>query len=294
MASILEKIDAGKVLVSDGAWGTFLHQKGLQAGECPEFWNITHRDDVLDIAGKYIQAGADMIETNSFGGSPFKLAHYGLSDRTVEINEAAAVISREAAGEDHFVLGSIGPTGKILMMKDVTEEELVEGFAMQSVALSNGGADVICIETMLALDEACLAVKAAKENTNLEIICTMTFEKTALGEYRTMMGVSPSEMVPPLINAGADIVGTNCGNGMARMVDIVREIRSVDSNVPVLVHANAGAPIVRDGKTIFPESPEETASHVEALIEAGANIVGGCCGTTPEHIRMIAAKVRSL
>jgi 5-methyltetrahydrofolate--homocysteine methyltransferase len=294
MVTILEKVKGGNLLVSDGAWGTFLHQKGLQAGECPELWNITHRGEVLDIARSYIEAGADMIETNSFGGSPFKLEHYGLSDRTIEINEAAAAISREAAGRDHFVLGSIGPTGKILMMGDVKEEAMYDGFKTQSKALQKGRVDAICVETMSALDEACLAVKTVKENTDLEIICTMTFEKTVSGEYRTMMGISPSEMVPALMDAGADIVGTNCGNGMARMVDIVREIRSVDSDVPVLVHANAGAPVVRDGKTIFPESPEETASHVEALINAGASIVGGCCGTTPEHIRMIVSKVHSI
>ena len=294
MSTIVDRIKCGEILVSDGAWGTFLHKKGLQPGECPELWNVTHREEVLDIARSYIHAGADMIETNSFGGSSFKLEHYGLSNRTAELNEVSAAISREAAGDNHFVLGSIGPTGKILMMGEVTETQLSDNFKVQSEALQKGGADAICIETMSALDEACLAVKAAKENTNLTVICTMTFEKTVSGEYRTMMGISPAEIVPALLDAGADIIGTNCGNGMARMVDIVREIRSVNSGVPILVHANAGAPIIRNGETVFPESPEETAGHVEALIQAGVNIVGGCCGTTPDHIRMIASKVRAL
>jgi 5-methyltetrahydrofolate--homocysteine methyltransferase len=294
MSTIIDRIKCGEILVSDGAWGTFLHRKGLQPGECPELWNVTHREEVLGIARSYIHAGADMIETNSFGGSSFKLEHYGLSNRTAELNEVSAAISREAAGDDHFVLGSIGPTGKILIMGEVTETQLSDNFKVQSEALQKGGADAICIETMSALDEACFAVKAAKENTNLTVICTMTFDKTVSGEYRTMMGISPAEMVPALLDAGADIIGTNCGNGMARMVDIVREIRSVNSDVPILVHANAGMPVVQNRETVFPESPEETAGHVEALIQAGANIVGGCCGTTPEHIRLVASKVHSL
>jgi 5-methyltetrahydrofolate--homocysteine methyltransferase len=294
ISTIIDRIKCGEILVSDGAWGTFLHRKGLQPGECPELWNVTHREEVLDIARSYIHAGADMIETNSFGGSSFKLEHYGLSNRTAELNEVSAAISREAAGNDHFVLGSIGPTGKILMMGEVTETQLSDNFKVQSEALQKGGVDAICIETMSALDEACLAVKAARENTNLTVICTMTFDKMVSGEYRTMMGISPAEMVPALLDAGADIIGTNCGNGMAHMVDIVREIRSVNSDVPILVHANAGAPVFRNGETVFPESPEETAGHVKALIQAGVNIVGGCCGTTPEHIRLIASKVHSL
>ena len=130
-----EVVKTGKRLVSDGAWGTFLHDKGLQPGQCPEEWNISHRDDVLAIAQSYIDAGADMIETNSFGASPFKLEHYGLKDGTAELNEAAAAISRQAAGKDHFVLGSVGPTGKILMMGDITEDELYKGFKIQVEAL---------------------------------------------------------------------------------------------------------------------------------------------------------------
>ncbi|MCB0753464.1 MAG: homocysteine S-methyltransferase family protein, partial [Ignavibacteriae bacterium] len=141
MASIIEAVKKGKVLVSDGAWGTFLHQRGLAAGECPELWNVTHKEDVFAIAKSYIDSGADMILTNSFGGSPTKLNHYGLENRTFELNKAAAVISREAAGKDKFVLGSIGPTGVILMMGDVSNETLFEGFKIQSVGLIEGGVD---------------------------------------------------------------------------------------------------------------------------------------------------------
>ena len=154
MKTIAEKIKEGKILVSDGAWGTFLQQKGLQPGECPELWNLEHPDKVLDIAQSYIDAGADMIETNSFGGSKFKLDLYGLGDKVYEINKAAAEISRKAAGPNKHVLGSIGPSGKMIVMGDVTYEEFYEAFKIQAKALADGGADALVIETMTDNDEA--------------------------------------------------------------------------------------------------------------------------------------------
>lgn len=291
MNSLLQELKKGKVLVSDGAWGTMLQKRGLQIGECPESWNKTHREDVLAIAQSYIDAGADMILTNSFGGNPTKLRHFGLEDQCAQLNEAAAAISREAAGSDHYVLGSMGPTGVIIMMGEVPEETLFEGFCIQAKALASGGADIICVETMSALDEACLAVRAARENTECEVACTFTFEKTANGDYRTMMGVTPSDMARTLILAGASIIGANCGNGFDEMIDIVREIREVDSETPILIHANAGKPVFEGGNTIFPETPEMMAEKVHQLVKAGANIIGGCCGTTPQHIHALAQAI---
>ena len=290
MGRITDKIKEGKILVSDGAWGTFLQLKGLKPGECPEEWNISHPGDILEIAKSYIDAGADMIETNSFGGNSFKLQNYGLGEKVKELNQKAAEISRMAAG-DKFVLGSAGPTGKILMMGDVTRDKLYNAFREQFISLEKGGADAIMIETMSDIDEAGIAVEAAKENTGLEVFCTMTFEKTVNGEYRTMMGISPEEMVDSLIAAGAELIGANCGNGIEGMIDIVKEIRRVNSDIPVLIHANAGMPVYQDGKTVFPEQPQETASFVSPIILAGANIIGGCCGTTPEHICRIREMV---
>ncbi len=292
MSKLINAIQ-NRVLVSDGAWGTFLQKKGLQPGECPELWNINRPDDVFDIAKSYVDAGADMIETNSFGGNRLKLANYGLAGSVFEINKAAAEISRKAAGIDKFVLGSVGPTGKLLLMEEVTEDELYEAFKEQSMALEAGGADAIVIETMTDLDEARIAVKAARENTACDVICTMTFDKTVDGEFRTMMGISPTEMVEPLIEAGASVIGANCGNGIADMIGIVKEIRQANANIPILIHANAGMPHYHDGATTFPETPADMGALVNDIIAAGANIIGGCCGTTPDHICEVCKVVKS-
>ena len=291
---ICDAVKSGKVLVSDGAWGTFLQKKGLKPGECPELWCVERPADVLDVAANYVAAGADMIESDSFGGTSFKLEHYGLQARTAEINEAAARISKQAAGDKAWVIASIGPTGKLLVMEDVTEQELYDAFKVQAVALEKGGADAVCIETMSAIDEATLAIKATKENTKLEIICTFSFELTQSGEYRTMMGVSPAAAARACVAAGADIVGTNCGNGIERMIEIVREMRAACPATPILVHANAGLPKNVNGVDVFPETPEDMARQVPALVKAGANIVGGCCGSTPAHIKAMAEVAKTL
>ncbi len=288
MEKLAEKIKKEKVLVSDGAWGTMLFAKGLKHGECPESWNYTHRDDVKCIALDYIEAGAQLVKTNSFGANVFKLKNYQLEDKIVEINTLAAGNSREAVSDLAYVLGSVGPTGKFLMMGEVTFDELYESFKNQCIGLEEGGADAILIETISDLEETLCAVKAAKENTTCLVICTMTFEKGQNGEFHTMFGISPEAMVNALKEAGADMIGANCGNGFEGMIQITKEIRKIDSEIPVVIHANAGLPVYSDGKTIYPETPEDMAKLLPQLIDAGANIIGGCCGTSPAHIKAMA------
>lgn len=290
----MSKVSEGRTLVSDGAWGTFLHQKGLKADECPELWNLKRPNDVLEIAGSYVEAGADMILTNSFGASPLKLEGYGLEEQTYELNRSAAEISKKAAGEKALVMGSMGPTGKMVMMGEVAPQEVYKGYMEQARGLADGGADGIVIETMSDPEEARLAIEAVKEITELDIACTFTFSKNQDGTYRTMMGTDLGAYLEMAKSAGADIIGANCGNGTAGMIEIVREIRVLDPDIPVLVHANAGLPVYQDGRTVFPESADEMASQIEELVKAGANIVGGCCGTTPEHIRQIVQVIDNL
>lgn len=292
MNTICEDIRRRGVLVSDGAWGTFLAQRGWNPSEAPEVWNMTHPEVVEAIASSYIEAGSDIISTNSFGGSRIKLDAYELGSRTAEINEAAATISRKVAGPTKHVAASIGPTGKFLMMGDVSEEEMSEAFAIQLQALEQGGADACCIETQSDLDEARLAIKAAKDHTRLEVICTFTYNRGADGAYRTMMGVSPELMVEMALASGADIIGTNCSQGVEDMVSIVSELRRAAGAIPILVQPNAGMPELIDGEARYPDSAEKMASFVPALIEAGANIIGGCCGTGPAHIRALVSKVQ--
>lgn len=291
MNRLFETLRRQKILVSDGAWGTMLQSRGLMPGDCPEEWNISHPDHVRDIASKYIEAGSDIILTNTFGGSRFKLSSFNLQDRAYELNRSGAQISREAAGDDKIVLSSVGPTGKFLEpLGDVSEEQMIENFFDQMRGLVDGGVDGILIETMADTAEAVCAVKAAKEVSDLPVLVTFTFEKGKVG-YRTMMGASVEQVVTALTEAGADFLGTNCGNGIEQIVEIIREMRQ-HTDKSLVAHPNAGLPKLVGGNTVFDQSPAEMAKHVPPLIQAGANIIGGCCGTTPAHITAIANEIR--
>jgi 5-methyltetrahydrofolate--homocysteine methyltransferase len=289
MKAFRERVAQGDILISDGAMGTLLQAKGLRPGECPEGWCVSHPDVVKGIHEAYVAAGSDIVETNSFGGTCYKLKPYGLEDKVRELNQAAVALAKQAMEGKGYVAASVGPTGHILEEEggDVTPQDLYKAFQEQVVALEEGGADALCIETMASLNEAVQAIKAAKENTNLPVICTFTFEPGARG-FRTMMGVTPERAAREAVAAGADIVGANCGNGIANMIEITRQMRAAQPSTPVLINANAGMPVLEGEKTVFKETPEFMASKVVELIKAGAQIIGGCCGTTPEHIAAMA------
>ncbi len=293
MKSILERVAAGEVLISDGAMGTFLQAKGLQPGECPESWCVLRPEDVKSVADAYVAAGCDMIETDSFGGTCYKLREYGLEDKVADYNRAAAQIAKSSIGDKGYVIASIGPTGQIVEDEGgmVTPEGLYNAFKEQAVALEEGGADALCLETMSSVTEAVQAIKAAKENTKLPVICTFTFEPGARG-FRTMMGTDPATAVTAAVEAGADVVGANCGNGIDNMIQITKDMRAAVPNTPILIHANAGMPVFEDGKTLFKDTPEQMAGKVQELVAAGANIIGGCCGTNPNHIAAMAEAAR--
>ena len=294
MKAFKERVAQGEILISDGAMGTYLQAKGLKPGECMEWWCVSHPNVVKGIHEEYIAAGSDIVETNSFGGTCYKLKPYGLADKVRELNQAAVALAKQASAGKGYVAASVGPTGHIVEEEggDVTPQDLYDAFKEQVVALEEAGADAVCIETMSSLSEAVQAIKAGKENTKLPVICTFTFEAGARG-FRTMMGVTPERAARQAVAAGADIVGANCGNGIVNMIEITRQMRVAQPNTPILINANAGMPILEREKTVFKETPEFMASKVNDLIKAGAQIIGGCCGTTPEHIAAMAGVAKA-
>jgi 5-methyltetrahydrofolate--homocysteine methyltransferase len=287
MSRLLQKLKEKELLVSDGAWGTFLFEKGLKTGECPEQWNMINPEAVLEIAQSYIDAGSDIISTNSFGASRVKLRQYNLEDYTIEINISAARISREAAGNDNLVFGSIGPTGKFLITGEITVDELYQSFIEQSKALAKGGVDAILLETFYDLEEANTAIDAIKNSTHLDVICSFTYDRQPDNSYKTLMGNTPSEITGALLNTGIEVIGSNCGSGFENMLGIAKEIRTANNYIPLLIQANAGLPSIQGDKITYNETPEFISPYINELISCGVNIIGGCCGTTPEHIKTI-------
>ena len=291
--TILERIEAGEVLVSDGATGTYLQASGLEPGGCPEAFNVEQPEIVRRMAADYFNAGSDMVLTASFGGSRFMLDKYGHSGQVQEFNRLAATHARSVASPWHFVVGSVGPTGEILRSNGGTtdDSEVFDAFVGQMTGLEEGGADAVVIETMISVEEALLAVRAARERTSLVVMSTMMYDKGPRGWF-TMMGNSPAEATGSLRDAGADVVGANCGNGSDLMVELAKTIRETYDG-PMLIHSNAGIPEIRQGQIVYPETPEYMTERFMKLADEGVNIIGGCCGTTPRHIRRFSDAIHS-
>jgi len=291
LSSFTERLKNGEMLVCDGALGTMLMQMGMQPGGCPEALNLTDPDKLAVIARQYADAGADLVTTNTFGGSPLKLGDYGLSEKTDEINREAVRIVRDAVGDSVYITASCGPTGRILLPYGDTEHDVVrEGYRRQLTALIEAGTDIICVETMIDLQEAVIAVETAKElSPETPVMATMTFDETPRGFF-SVMGVDIPAAVSGLEAAGADVVGSNCGNGLEKMIMIARECKK-SASVPVIIQSNAGLPELKNGKTHYSESAGFFAEKIPELIDIGVAVIGGCCGTTPDHIRAIRALV---
>ena len=290
---ILDRLGAGEILLLDGATGTYLQDRGLEPGASPELMNAESPDTVRRMAAEYFEAGADMVLTNSFGGSKFMLKKYGVGDRVQELNRLAAEHAKSAAPQGKYVVGSVGPTGEFMEpLGEVSEQEMYDAFAMQIASLAEGGADAVVIETQMAIEEAVTAVRAARENTDLIVMSTMVFDKGPRG-YFTMMGVTPERAVVELSEAGAHVVGTNCGSGIEKMIELGTIMRAVTDDY-LIIQSNAGIPSIVKGEICYPESPEFMAENYTKLAEVPINVLGGCCGTGPEHIELLVKTVRDV
>jgi 5-methyltetrahydrofolate--homocysteine methyltransferase len=293
---VVERVRAGQTLVFDGGYGTMLFAAGLLNGACPELWNDTHADVVAGIHRGYYEAGSDIVETNTFGGTRLKLEEYKIGDRTRELNVKGARLARAVAPAAGWVAGSIGPTSRLpldyALDNGVTDEEYEVTFREQAEALAEGGVDLFAVETMMFPQEATAAIRACKAVTDLPVMATMFFQyEEGNDRDRTMWGESAGEVAKSLLAAGADVVGMNCGRGPDRAVVIIREMRAV-TDAPLIAYPNAGLPITTGDNVRYELDPEPMAREYPALLDAGCNIVGACCGSNPEHIRLIAEVVR--
>lgn len=293
--NIIIRLESGEILFCDGSTGIILQSLGCGPGESVEKWGLEHDKTLRELHKSYIEAGSDIILTNTLGGNSIKLKKYGLESKVKLLNKGLAELALEIASafdRKIYVAGNIGPTGELVEPYGLlTESDLIKSFSEQIKILSETGVDLIFIETMIDVNEAASAVKAAKETSDLPIFASISFNPDRNG-FRTVMGNSPEQVVEVLQEAGADVVGSNCGGVLAEMMpDLVRQMKKAGAKF-IVIEPNAGIPTIINGKTVFPQQPQEMAKSFPAIIDAGANVVGGCCGATSEHIRLIIKTVR--
>jgi methionine synthase I (cobalamin-dependent) len=275
-----------RVVILDGAMGTMLMAEGLQGGDAPERWNLEKPDIVQSIHRRYFEVGSDAVLTNTFGGNRLKLERKGLKHEVVRLNTLAAELAKTERPPGKFVAGDIGPSGELAVpLGRLTPQYLEEIFAEQAQALVAGGADFIIIETMFSLEEALAALRGARRVDGGPAFVTMTYEKKDKGFF-TLMGETPEVCTKRLEHEGADGIGANCTLGSTEMIPLVGILRE-STSLPVIVQPNAGKPIIKDGKTMYDQTPDAFASDIQVMVDAGANVVGGCCGTTPQFISAI-------
>ena len=296
MRDILEKA-AEEYLVLDGAMGTELIKRGISTDHLPEEWNAVSPDLVREVHLMYFEAGARIVETNTFGGSAVKLGMKGKAGMMEELNARGVGLAVEARRQFEeqnleagvrFVAGSVGPLGRMLGM-EITEDEAVRAFTSQGAVLAENGVDLFLVETMMDLNEAAAALKALKAETGLPVFVSLVFNRTKKNEFRTLFGNGVEESVKRLLDCGADAVGTNCGL-IEDYIEVASKMRSLTDR-PIVLYPNAGAPRIQDGETVFDVTPAEMISSLDSEIEAGATILGGCCGTTPEYTKLLADRI---
>jgi 5-methyltetrahydrofolate--homocysteine methyltransferase len=282
---IVTRLNNGEVLLADGAAGTMLMAAGLPPGTPPELWNVEQPEKIIALHSAYVEAGSQIILTNTFGGNRIKLGKAGLAERVRELNQAGAALARQATGDQAAVAGDIGPTGELMApFGSLTFDEAVTAFAEQAAALADGGVDAIWIETMVDIDEARAAVTGAHQSTNLPVLCTMSFGPKG----RTMMGVSAKQAVEGLWPLGLAAIGANCGEGLEAVEVVLRQMRELLPEAPLIAKPNAGLPKVVDGQAVYDTGPELFARRTLDFIHLGARLVGSCCGSSPAFISAIS------
>jgi 5-methyltetrahydrofolate--homocysteine methyltransferase len=291
MFPLIRELTANGPVVTDGAWGTQFQSLGLPVGAFPDAWNLEQPEQVKAVARAYVEAGSQIILTNTFGANRLRLAEAGLDGKLRELNQHGVHLSRMAARDAARVFASIGPTGKMLLSGEVTPAEMQAAFEEQIAALAQAGPDALVVETMSDLDEARLAVTAARA-TGLPVVACMVFD-SGKDKDRTMMGTTPEQAAAALAAAGADIIGANCGQGIAAFVPICRRLRAATDR-PIWIKPNAGLPEIVGDRAVYRTTPAEFAAHAAALAAAGASFIGGCCGTTPDFIRALVEACREL